>query len=179
MKRQTIKTILYAVLTVAFLGLAVFYHNGVHKIETVVECYLQVQRWILLIGAVLLGCGISFRKASRADAWFVSLLGVSLLVFFVISFVQFGGMGELPGAAGYAAVNAQMLAIDGAMVACFVRCAVCVAGMRDADRGPRLVARITCAVVAVLLVCLLIMGYGTSFARYDEAEWEAYTYSAF
>ena len=145
MRTRAVKTVLYAVLTVAFLGLAIFYHNGVHKIETVVECYLQVQRWILLTGAVLLGCGISFRKAAKTDAWFLSLLGVALLIFFTVSFVQFGGMGEIPGEAGYAAVNAQMLAIDGAMLTCFVRCAVCAAGMRDADRVPRLVARVTCA----------------------------------
>ncbi len=177
MRAKAVKTVLYAMLTVVFLAITFFYHDGVHKMDTMTECYFQAQRWLLLIGAVLLGSGISFRKSSKADVWFVSLLGIALLAFYVVMLLRYGAMSEIPDAAAFTAVNAQFIALDVAAIASFIRLAVCAAGMRDATTAQRLTTRIVCASVAVLLVCLLIMGYGTRFVRYQEMTETEYPYT--
>lgn len=177
MREKTVKTVLYALLTVVFLTLTVFYHDGVHKIDTMTECYFQAQGWLLLIGAVLLGSGISFRRHNKADVWFVSLLGMALLVFYVVMLLRYGAMGAIADASAFAAVNAQLIALDIAALASFIRSAICAAGMRDASSAQRITARVVCATVAALLVCLLIMGYGTRFVRYQEITETEYPYT--
>lgn len=175
MKTRVIKTVLYALLAVGFFLLAAFYNSGMHKTETIAASYFQVQRWILLIGAVLLGTGITFRKAARADAWFIIAVGAALLVFFVVTFLQYGAMTTVFDEAGYTVANVQLLALHGVGVASLVRAVVLASGLRDAATAARRTAWFACIAAAGLLLCLLITGAGTRFARYEQPTEEAYT----
>ncbi len=179
MKKQFVKVTVYAAVTIVFLILALVYHGGMHKTDQIDVSYFQAQRWIFIAGAILLGVGISLRKHLTADALFLSLLGGALLVAFLVMFLLFGGMAGAFDATGYAAANAQLVILDGAIIACFVRCAVLSAGLRDAVPAQRWTARLICTALAVTMVCLIIMGYGTRFVQYDEAASEEYGYSEY
>ncbi len=177
MKKQFVKSLLYAALTIGFLVFIGMYHTGLHKIDQIDVSYFRAQRLIFIIGAVLLGIGISIRKIHKADAWFLSLLGGGLLCAFVVLFLSFGGLSGAFDAIGYAAANAQLVILDTAAIACFVRCAVLSGGLREAAAPQKWVARLTCAVLAVVMVCLIITGTGIRFAQYDETASEGYGYT--
>lgn len=179
MKKQFVKSLLYAALTVGFLAFVVVYYSGVHKIDQIDVSYFRAQRVIFIIGAILLGIGIPLRKHQKADAWFLSLLGGALLAAFLLLFLSFGGITGAFDETGYAAANAQMVILDFAAIACFVRCAVLCGGLRDARSSQKWAARLTCVVLAVVMMCLIITGTGTRFARYDDAAYEVYGYSEY
>lgn len=179
MKKQFIKALIYAAMTIGFLIFVLVYHSGMHKPDQIDVSYFQAQRFLFIAGAVLLGLGISLRRHLLSDARFLSLLGGALLVAFLVMFLMFGGLSGAFDATGYAAANAQLVILDGAAIACFVRCAVLSAGLRDATRTQKWIARLLCAVLAVTMVCLMITGIGTRFARYDETEAEGYQYSEY
>ncbi len=169
MSRRWIKALLYAALTVLFLVCVVLYYNGVNKIDQIDVSYFRAQRFLLIAGAVLCGVGNTVRRLSRADAWFLSLVGGGLLIAFIVTFLAFGGLSGPFDAVGYAAANAQMVILDAAMLACFARCAVLSIGIGETTRAKRIAVRVVCAVLAVAIVCLLIMGYGVRFVQYDAA----------
>ena len=177
MTSRFIKALVYAAMTVGFLVFVVVYHGGVHKIDQIDISYFQAQRLLFIIGAILVGIGIPLRKSQKADALFLSLLGGSLLIAFLILFLLFGGITGAFDAAGYAAANAQMVILDGAAIACLVRCAVLCGSLRDARPSQKWVARLICVLLAVIMMCLIITGYGTRFARYDDVAFELYEYS--
>lgn len=179
MKKRFVKALLYGALTVGFLVFVLVYHNGMHKIDQIDVSYFQAQRLIFAAGAVLLGVGISLRKHLPSDALFLSLLGGALLIAFLVMFLLFGGLSGAFDAAGYAAANSQLVILDGGVIACFVRCTVLSASLRDIGAVQRWTARIACVVLAAVMVCLIITGYGTRFARYDKAAWEEYGYSEY
>ncbi len=179
MRKRFVKALIYAAMTIGFLIFVLVYHGGVHKTDQIEVSYFQAQRLIFIASAVLLGVGISLRKHLASDALFLSLLGGALLIAFLVMFLLFGGMTGAFDATGYAAANAQLVILDGAVIACFVRCAVLSAGLRDAVPAQRWTARLTCAALAVAMVCLIITGYGTRFVKYDEAALEGYGYSEY
>ncbi len=172
MRKRFIQVWGYAALTVLFLIFIAVYYRGMNKIDTIDVSYFQAQRIVLFAGAGLLGVGLSLRKAVLADAWFLSVLGSALLTAFLVLFLSFGGLSGAFDAAGYAAANAQMLVLDGAAIACFVRCVVVATQLRRASAGKRMVAGLLCVMLAVAMVCLIITGTGTRLVAYDEA---AYT----
>ncbi|MBR5539879.1 MAG: hypothetical protein IKU56_00675 [Clostridia bacterium] len=179
MSKQFVKVLVYAAMTLGFLLFILVYHGGMHKTDQIDVSYFQAQRVIFLAGVILLGVGISLRKHLTADALFLSLLGGALLIAFLILFLLFGGMTGAFDATGYAAANAQLVILDVAAIACFVRCAVLSAGLRDAVPAHRWTARLLCAVLAVTIVCLIITGYGTRFVQYEDAALEGYGYSEY
>lgn len=179
MKKRFVQVLLYAVLTIGFLVFAVAYDNGIHKIDAIETSYFGAQRWLFLSAAVLLGVGLSIRKKFKADAWFLSALGGCLLAACVVLFLQYGGLTAPFDAAGYAAANVQLIILDGAAVACFVRCAALCGGLRDATTVQKWVARPVCLALAALMLCLIITGYGTRFVQYDQTALEAYEYSEY
>ena len=175
MKARTVKALAYAALAVICFVLVMVYQNGVNKTDRIDVSYFQAQRWLLIVGAVCLGVGVSIRRIAAPDAWFLSLLGGGMVVSFLVLFLLFGGISGGFDAAGYGAANAQMLILDGVAIAFLVRGAALSAGLRDADRSCRITVRVLCAVLAFAMVCLMILGYGTRFAVYDETA-EAYAY---
>lgn len=172
MSKRFIQVWGYAALTVLFLIFIVVYYHGMNKIDTIDVSYFQAQRIILFAGAGLLGVGLSLRKAVLADAWFLSVLGGVLLTTFLVLFFSFGGLSGAFDADGYAAANAQMLVLDGVAIACFVRCVVSAARLRQASARKRIAAGLLCVILAIAISCLIITGTGTRLVPYDEA---AYT----
>lgn len=168
MSRRWLKALVYAAATVVFTVVMVVYYNGLHKIDQIDVSYFQTQRFVMIAGAVLLGIGISVRRLYRADAVFLSLVGGGLLLAFVSMFLAFGGLSGPFDEIGYAAANAQMVVLDAAILACFVRCAVLSIGIGDATRAKRWTVRGVCAALAIAIVCLLVTGYGVRFAQYDD-----------
>lgn len=179
MTKRFIKAVVYAAMTIGFLIFVLVYHGGVYKIDKIDVSYFQAQRVIFFAGALLLGVGISLRKHLKADALFLSMLGGALLIAFLILFLLFGGMMGTFDATGYAAANAQLVVLYGAVIACFVRCAVLSACLRDALPAQKRIARWICVALAAVMVCLIITGYGTRFVRYDEVAQEGYGYSEY
>ncbi len=179
MKKQFAKALIYAAMTIGFLVFVLVYHGGMHKTDQIDVSYFQAQRFLFLAGAGLLGVGISLRRHLPADALFLSLLGGALLIAFLVMFLLFGGLSGAFDATGYAAANAQLLLLNGATIACFVRCAVLAAGLRDATPAQRWTARLICTALAVTMVCLMITGSGTRFVQYEETEAEGYRYSEY
>ena len=179
MSKRFAKTLVYAAMTIGFLAFVLVYHGGMHKTDRIDVSYFQAQRFIFIVGAILLGVGISLRRHLPSDAWFLSLLGGALLTAFLIMFLLFGGLSGAFDATGYAAANAQLVLLDGAAIACFVRCAVLSAGLRDALPIQRWTARLICIALAVTMVCLIITGSGTRFVQYTEADSEGYGYSEY
>lgn len=177
MTKQFVKTLIYVAMTIGFFVFVLVYHGGMHKTDQIDVSYFQAQRFVFLAGAVLLGVGLSLRRHLPADAVFLSLLGGALLIAFLVMFLLFGGLSGVFDATGYAAANAQLVLLDGPTIACFVRCAVLAAGLRDAVPAQRRTARLICTALAVTMVCLMIMGYGTRFVQYDETE--EYRYSEY
>lgn len=179
MSKRFVKALIYAAMTIGFLVFVLVYHGGMHKTDQIDVSYFQAQRFLFLAGAVLLGFGISLRRHLPSDALFLSLLGGALLIAFLVMFVLFGGLSGTFDATGYAAANAQLVLLDGAAIACFVRCAVLCAGLRDAVPAQKWTARLICTALAVLMVCLIITGSATRFVQYDEAVSEGYGYSEY
>ncbi len=179
MTKRFVKTLIYAAMTIVFLVFVLVYHGGMHKIDQIDVSYFQAQRFLFFAGVILLGFGISLRRHLPSDALFLSLLGGALLIAFLVMFLLFGGLSGAFDATGYAAANAQLVLLDGAVIACFVRCAVLCARLRDAVPAQRWTARLICMALAVTMMCLIIMGYGTRFAQYDEAASEGYSYSEY
>lgn len=178
MTKRFVTVLFYAAVTVGFLIFVLVYHGGVHKIDQIDVSYFQAQRFVFVAGAISLGVGISLRKQMEADALFLSLLGSALLMASLVMFFLFGGLSGAFDATGYVAANVQLVILDFATVACFVRCAVLTAGLRDALPAQRWTARLVCVVLVATVVCLIITGYGTRFVQYDEAVAE-YGYSEY
>ncbi len=179
MTKRFVKMLVYAAMTIGFLIFVLVYHGGMHKTDQIDVSYFQAQRFLFIAGAILLGVGISLRRQLPSDALFLSLLGGSLLIAFLVMFLLFGGLSGAFDATGYAAANAQLVLLDGAAVACFVRCAVLSAGLRDAAPAQKWTARLICTALAVTMVCLIITGSGTRFVQYDETYAEGYRYSEY
>ncbi len=179
MSKRFVKALIYAAMTLAFLVFVLVYHSGMHKTEQIDVSYFQAQRFLFFAGAILLGFGISLRRQLPSDALFLSLLGGALLIAFLVMFLLFGGLSGPFDKTGYAAANAQLVLLDGAAIACFVRCAVLCGGLRDATTVQRRVARLICLVLAALMLCLIITGAGTRFVQYDEAASVGYGYSEY
>lgn len=179
MSKRFAKVLIYAAMTIGFLIFVLVYHGGMHKTDQIDVSYFQAQRFLFIASAILLGVGISLRRHLPADALFLSLLGGALLIAFLVMFLLFGGLSGAFDATGYAAANAQLVLLDGAAIACFVRSAVLCAGLRDAVPAQKWTARLICIALAVVMVCLIITGVGTRFAQYDEAVAEGYGYSEY
>ncbi len=177
MSKRWIKALLYAAVTAILLLAIAVYYNGLHKVDQIDASYFGAQRFCLFAGAVLLGIGISVRRLYRADAVFLSVVGGGLLTAFLVLFLAFGGLSGPFDEIGYAAANAQMVILDAAMLACFVRCAVLSIGIGEVSRAKRWAVRAVCAVLAMAIVCFLVTGYGVQFAQYDDDVWASEAYS--
>lgn len=178
MSKRFAKALIYAAMTIGFVVFVLVYHGGMHKTDQIDVSYFQAQRFLFIAGAVLLGFGVSLRRHLPSDALFLSLLGGALLIAFLVMFLLFGGLSGAFDATGYAAANAQLVLLDGAVIASFVRCAVLSAGLRDAVPAQKWTARLICIALGVTMVCLIITGSGTRFVQYDETA-AGYGYSEY
>ena len=175
MKKQTILTVLYAIVAALFLVLAVHFSNGMHNAECIEVSYFETQRLLWLGGAVLFSAGWMVRKTRPAEKWFLVLLGGALIAYTVTMFLLFGGLTTPFDETGYLVANIQLLVIHASALVCFIRALVANAALRDASARVRFGVRVLLAVVAIAAVCLIITGVGTRLVRYEQSSDASYT----
>lgn len=169
------KAMVYFLLTLVLLGISVLFQLRMNNSAGLVKAYFQSNLYFFIAACTLTGTGIySYRAYTRRhrehvmDSLFLTVVGLVLLLFIVLMFFEFGGLGDEFHDAGHTAANLNAVALLVLPAAFWVR-GVCLAlSTKDNSRCKRRVAVLAAAGVAVLIVVLVAAGCLMKMTHYEE-----------
>ena len=133
--------------------------------------FLRALRWALLIGALLLGLGITRRRQS--GALFHTLAGGITLAWAIVLFVLYGGMENMTAAGTDTALSLLSCLWTALTVACSVRAIIVCCLYRAEEPSAR--NRILCYVAVILLAVVLVLVFSGVMLRFFHADTAAGT----
>lgn len=159
------KSWLYTVGSALLMGLSAWYQIRLHDPAGPEEGYFAVHRVLLVLSFVLLGSAVySFisctrrSRKHRADSLTLFLTGLGLLVLTLVVWIGFGGVQAPFDAAGYTAVNLQIVTLTLLPLPFWVRGLVLACSQAVEDRRQRRLGKIASFVAGLLMVVLVAAG---------------------
>lgn len=159
------KSWLYTVGSALLMGLSAYYQWRLHDPAGPGDGYFALHRVMLVLSFVLIGVAVyaymAYARRSRRhgrDRLLLLLSGLGLLAMTLVIWIGFGGVQEPFDAAGYTAVNLQIVTMTLLPVPFWIRGLVLACSHGVEDRRQRRVGKVISLIAALLMVVLIATG---------------------